>query len=307
MFETPILFLVFNRPSYTKQVFEAIRSVRPKQLFIAADGPREKVPEDNINCQSVKDIVSNIDWDCEVKTLYREKNLGCGLAPSSAIKWFFDNVDQGIILEDDCLPSSSFFPFCQEMLELYKNDLRIHSIGGTNFFEKWNRGDDSYFFSNESGIWGWATWKRSWDEYDYFVSKWKNPEVAELFKLKFENSIYKDVFVEGLNDLINNEGVSFWDYQFVFSRIINSQFGIVPSLNLISNIGFGSEATHTFNEDSLFSKIPAYELLFPLIHPKAIMIDLEYDRLKVDKEYVKPVKRTLTNRIINKLKKKIKK
>lgn len=309
MFETPILFLVFNRPLHTKQVFEAIREAKPKQLFIAADGPRKKVPEDIQNCLSVKEIVANVDWDCEVKHLYRDENLGCGLGVSSAITWFFDNIEQGIILEDDCLPSSSFFPFCQEMLELYKNDSRIHSIGGTNFFEKWNRGNQSYFFSKESGIWGWATWKRSWDNYDYLISKWQNPEIVNLFKLQFENLNHKDVFVNAFEQFFNNKEAHTWDFQFVFSRIINSQFGIIPAVNLISNIGFGAEATHTSDENSMFSKIITHEILFPLNHPKAIMIDCEYDRLKIENEYnfEPPVKKNIIKRIFYKLKKNIKK
>lgn len=285
-FNTPVLFLVFNRPAVTQQVFDAIREAKPKQLFIAADGPRENNIKDIENCKAVKAVVANIDWDCELKTLYRVENLGCGLSVSSAISWFFEHVEQGIILEDDCLPSASFFPFCQEMLELYKNDTRIHSIGGTNFFERWNRGDDSYFFSKESGIWGWATWKRSWKEYDYYVSKWQYPEVVALFKSQFENSIQKDIFVHIFEQFFNTKEAHTWDFQFVFSRFINSQFGIIPSVNLITNIGFGNQATHTTKEDALFSNLRSYEISFPLIHPKAIIIDKEYDSLKVSNEYL---------------------
>lgn len=302
-FNTPILLLVFNRPQYTKQVFDSIRTAKPKQLFIAADGPRANVPDDIQNCQLVKDIVANVDWDCEVKTLYRDQNLGCGLAPSSAITWFFENVEQGIILEDDCLPSSSFFPFCQEMLERYKNDTRIHSICGTNLLKEWKRGADSYFFSRESGIWGWATWKRSWAEYDYFVSKWGNPEVVALFKAQFDNATHRNIYVNALDKFFNNKEASFWDYQWIFSRITNSQFGIIPAVNLISNIGFGSEATHTFDANSQISNLPTNNVLFPLNHPKAIMIDREYDQNLNNTFYKEsiPQKINLFQRILNKI------
>jgi hypothetical protein len=301
-FNTPILFLVFNRPSCTKQVFESIRAAKPKQLFIAADGSRENVVQDLTNCKAVKDIVSSIDWDCEVKTLFREKNLGCGLAVSSAIAWFFEHVEQGIILEDDCLPSASFFPFCQEMLELYKNDVRINSISGTNSLESWSRENNSYFFSTQSGIWGWATWKRAWNEYDYLVSKWQYPEVVALFKTQFENSMHREVYVSFMEKTFNSKIASTWDYQWVFCRIINSQFGIVPRVNLISNIGFGSEATHTLDSDSKFSNVQAQNLEFPLIHPKTIMVDNEYDH-NVIFEYFgnEQSKVTLVDRVIYRL------
>ena len=300
---TPILFLVFNRPQYTAQVFEAIRAAKPKQLFVAADGPRDNVATDIANCKAVKDIVANVDWDCEVKTLFREENLGCGLAPSTAITWFFEHVDQGIILEDDCLPSASFFPFCQEMLELYKNDLRIQSISGTNFFEKWGRSDNSYFFSKESGIWGWATWRRTWEQYDYHIKKWNDPEIVRLFKAQFDNEDHRSLYVKALDSISANEKITFWDYQLIFSRLINSQFGIIPTYNLISNIGFGNDATHTFDENASFSKITAYHLTFPLVHPKTIIIDREYDN-KLDDDYYtkKTVSVTLIKKVLTKFK-----
>lgn len=300
---TPILFLVFNRPQYTIQVFEAIRAAKPKQLFIAADGPRANVTADIASCKAVKDIVANVDWDCEVKTLFRDKNLGCGLAPSSAITWFFEHVEQGIILEDDCLPSASFFPFCEEMLERYKNDLRIHSISGTNFFEKWGQNDNSYFFSKESGIWGWATWRRAWEQYDYNIKKWSDHDTVRLFKAQFENDDHRSVYVSALESVVTNKEITFWDYQLVFSRVINSQFGIIPRFNLISNIGFGNDATHTFDENASFSKITAYELTFPLVHPSTVMVDKEHDK-KLDDDYYtkKKVKFTLFKKVATKCK-----
>ncbi|MDG2432911.1 nucleotide-diphospho-sugar transferase [Flavobacterium sp.] len=298
-FNTPILFLVFNRPHYTQQVFEAIRAAKPKQLFIAADGPREDIASDIANCEAVKDIIANVDWDCEVKNLFRDKNLGCGLAPSSAITWFFEHVEQGIILEDDCLPSASFFPFCQEMLERYKNDFRINSICGTNLLKEWESGNNSYFFSKESGIWGWATWRRAWLEYDYKVAKWNDHRVKELFLEQFENTSQRAAYEYALDKAVSNIAVTFWDYQWVFSRISNSQFGIIPSVNLISNIGFGADATHTFDANSEISNLVAQEICFPIIHPMSIMIDHKYDHTLNSKFH--PIKVSFENKIFQKL------
>ena len=281
---TPILFLVFNRPLYTQQVFESIRRAQPKQLFIAADGPREHNETDIENCAAVKAVVANVDWDCEVKKLYREENLGCGLAPSSAISWFFEHVDQGIILEDDCLPSASFFLFCEEMLERYKYDTRINSVSGTNPLNLWEREGNSYFFSKEGGIWGWGTWKRAWDAYDFQATKWHDPLIKKLFFNQFNNYDQRAAYTYALDKVISGEKISFWDYQWVFCRIINSQFGIVPSHNLISNIGFGNDATHTFDASSKLSNLFAETISFPLVHPKAVMIDKEFDQI-VNIEY----------------------
>ena len=180
---TPVLFLVFNRPDTTEKVFEAIRQAKPQKLFVAADGPRGNRLGEKEKCEQVRKIATTVDWDCEVKTLFREKNLGCKFAVSSAIDWFFKNVEEGIVLEDDCLPSQSFFWFCQELLERYRNDERVMLIGGNN------RGVDflknhSYFFSKYVQIWGWATWRRSWEKYDSKIRKWK------LVKEQIGNYIY---------------------------------------------------------------------------------------------------------------------
>jgi hypothetical protein len=169
MFEicnTPVLFLIFNRPNTTEQVFEAIAKAKPRCLFVAADGPRTDKEGEAEKCQAVRDIIKRVDWDCEVKTLFREQNLGCKEAVSSAITWFFEQVEEGIILEDDCLPSDSFFSFCAELLEKYRDDKRIMMISGDNFQDGIQRGDASYYFSSVPWIWGWATWRRAWRLYD---------------------------------------------------------------------------------------------------------------------------------------------
>jgi hypothetical protein len=167
MFKTPILFLVFNRPETTKFVFESIRSVKPAKLYICADGPRPNVENDKIHCSAVRKIVSNIDWECEVKTLFRIENKGCGKGVSEAITWFFSNEEEGIILEDDCLPNDSFFYYCSDLLDKYRFDTRIMHIGANNFLDDTISVENDIYFSSISHIWGWATWKRAWDSYDF--------------------------------------------------------------------------------------------------------------------------------------------
>jgi len=235
-FNTPILFLIFNRPDTTQLVFDEIRKVKPKQLFIASDGPRQGNKQDKISCNKVRKIVSNIDWDCEVKTLFREENLGCGKAVSSAITWFFQNVEEGIILEDDCLPAQSFFLFCQELLQKYRYDTRIMCISGDNSFNIPSK--DSYYFSNIPLIWGWASWKRAWDLYDFNMSNLNN------FESSYSRTFYSKNLLDNFRRTKTGE-IDTWDYQWAFCNIINNGLTCISSKNLISNIGFGENATHT--------------------------------------------------------------
>ena len=171
-FETPILFLIFNRPDETKKVFERIKKIKPKFLYIAADGSRKDREGETELCERVKKVVEIIDWDCEIQRLYRKENLGCKEAVSKGIIWFFENVEQGIILEDDCLPDISFFTYCEELLNRYKDDDRIISIGGTNLGHKF-RNKNSYSFSRFMNMWGWATWRRVAQKIDYNLNDWQ--------------------------------------------------------------------------------------------------------------------------------------
>ena len=163
---SPVLFLIFNRPKTTEQVFSAIKKAQPPRLYIAADGPRSEYSTDSESCDMVRSIATNVDWDCEVKTLFRDQNLGCRLAVSQAISWFFENELEGIILEDDCLPSQSFFWFCQELLELFRNDKRVGAICGFYSNELDYSPSASYFLSRYMRVWGWAGWRRTFEEYD---------------------------------------------------------------------------------------------------------------------------------------------
>ena len=268
--KTAVLFLVYNRLDTTKQVFEAIRQTKPLRLYIASDGPKEGEAE---KVQAVREyLTSRIDWDCEIKTLFREKNLGCRMGVSSAITWFFENEEKGIILEDDCLPSQSFFWFCEELLERYKDDMRVWHIAGNNFLNGYVRDPDySYYFSYYGSIWGWASWANRWNKYDVEIKSY--PEIRDKKYLwdvfgnwpeaKFRTSNF-DSTIDGFNT---------WDYQWNYARFINSGLSIVPNVNLIKNIGFGKNATHTHNKNDPRSRMPSCDIQLPLNHPAFLIRD----------------------------------
>ncbi len=269
---TAVLFLIFNRLDTTKKVFESIKIAKPPRLYIAADGPRENKSGEKEICEKVqKFVMSNIDWDCEVKTLFREKNLGCKYAVSSAIDWFFDNEEMGIILEDDCLPSQSFFRFCEELLVKYKDDKRIMRIGGYNLLSDKLVAESDYFFTHLGQMWGWASWKRSWSEFDVEMKDWqfvRNARMSETYPFnKTRNKIFEKTY---------NGEIDTWDYQFDFAIAKNAGLSIVPTKSLIQNIGFGDDATHTFGDGGKRAKILASELKFPLKEPRFVFDDADF-------------------------------
>ncbi len=269
MLNTPVLFLIFNRPDTTAQVFEAIRLAKPKQLFVAADGPRKGISADIEKCKAARELIK-IDWDCEVKTLFRDENLGCGLGPASAITWFFENVEQGIILEDDCLPNQSFFRFCEELLNYYKDNERIMLVSGNNFGFKQLFYSPSYYFSSYTLTWGWATWKRAWQQHDYYLngldSFIENRKIESIFKKTQIQEHWVNEFV----NLKNNFKNDIWDTQWLFTIFNNNGLSIIPRVNLVSNIGHNIEGTHTLNPNEKISNYPSKELI-QIIHRKDVL------------------------------------
>lgn len=273
----PVLLVIFNRPDTTRVVFEAIRKAKPPRLYIAADGPRAGVPSDLLNCAETRKIADCVDWDCEVRTLYREKNLNCGVGPSSAFTWFFEHEEEGIILEDDCLPSQSFFWYCQDLLERYRHDTRVMHIGGNNFLNGWQKDKDySYYFSRSGHIWGWATWRRAWKHFDFNISQYYQLKKRDYFKnffLNWPEKLYRlrkfDKTADGKRD--------WWDYQWDFARYIQSGLAIVPKVNLVKNIGFGEGATHTTSNKTFSAHVQANEIELPLRHPPFMLRDLQSD------------------------------
>jgi len=275
---TAVLFLVFNRLDTTKQVFEAIRHAKPPRLYVAADGARANKEGEVDKTQVVRDyIMQNIDWKCEVKTLFREENLGCKYAVSGAITWFFDNEEQGIILEDDCLPSQSFFWYCEELLEMYKDDLRVWHISGDNFQNGIARGEGAYYFSQFNHVWGWASWGNRWEKYDVEMKSYKdfleNKIIKKLFLTKKEQRYWTNIFMN-----VSKGKIDTWDYQWTYTIWCNSGLSILPNKNLISNIGFGPDAVHTKDLESKQSKIARSDLNLPLVNPKFHIRDLSADK-----------------------------
>lgn len=252
-FQTPVLFLVFNRPDLTKRVFERVREIKPQYLYVAADGPRPKILEDNEKCNAVRRLIlDGIDWDCEVKTLFRDKNLGCGKAVSEAITWFFDHVEEGIILEDDCLPDLTFFNFCRNLLLKYKEESQVMHIGGHSLgVGSQNKATGDFYFSAYNHIWGWATWRRAWNFYRYELSDIDlfslNKNLPFYFETKNEITFWLKMFYE-------SKKIDTWDYNWTFSIWLNRGISILPRKNIVKNIGFGVESTHTNSESYLIQK-----------------------------------------------------
>ena len=309
MFNTPILYIIFNRLDTVKQTFPKIKEQKPKQLFIAADGPRvDRVGEFN-KCKEVREWVLNqIDWECDLHTLFRDENLGCGKGPAEAITWFFDNVEQGIILEDDCLPVKSFFTFCEELLDYYKTDKRIMQISGTNRLNHCSNDNKSYFFTNYPSEWGWATWKRSWNLYDFSIKQWDNNSSKQIIRDVFYDEYKYNCISKILDQTINNNEVTWWDYQWGFIKNINSGLTVTPCINLISNIGFSVDASHTFDKNSPFYNIPSEDICFPLIKPKEVYKTVILDKKMFEINFGIPSKKNnMIQNIVNKLKRGIKK
>lgn len=251
--QTPVLFLIFNRPDTTKQVFEAIRQARPARLYIAADGPRDSRPNEPEICQKTRAIVADIDWPCEVFTRFREKNLGCKMAVSDGITWFFENEEEGIILEDDCLPSPSFFTYCGALLEKYRNDDRVMHISGDGQANGVSYGNASYYFSPFPLIWGWATWRRAWNFYSNEMASYAEFRDENRIKDLFSQETYQQYWQERF-DSVYYDRVDTWDFRWVYAVMSNNGLCTIPNTNLVTNIGFGADATHTTTESQLSYK-----------------------------------------------------
>lgn len=274
---TPILFCVYKRPETTVKVFEIIRKVRPKKLFIAANAPKKDNVEELKKCNDVKEIVENVDWNCDVHKLYREEHLGLKNSITSAINWFFSEVEEGIILEDDVCPDVSFFSFCEELLNKYKHDTRIMQINGLNVINADNH-PYSYYFSRFGPCWGWASWRRAWEMYDRSLKYWN--EIRDLQNHKsFCDSVEEESWRITLFKYISEERNEAWDFQWVYFRLINSGLSVTPKYNLIKNMGFGGNSTHTNEVPNYMKNLDCKEISFPLKHPPYVLRSFNYDSL----------------------------
>ncbi len=282
--KVPILFIIFNRPDTTQKVFNEIKKVKPAKLYISADGPRENILEDLEKCQVTRNIIKQIDWNCEVNILFQEKNLGCKYGPVAGINWLFQHEEEGIILEDDCLPEQSFFFFCQELLKYYKYDNRIMHISGNNF--GWNKkySNESYFFSKYSLSWGWATWKRAWNNYDIdmktFPAFKKQNQIKNIFSSRFEQNYW----IKLLQKVYDGKIYKAWDYQWTYTVWTQNGLAALPYVNLVSNIGFGEGATHTAKIDNRVAFIPVCAMN-EIIHPDFILQNTDADKYTFKNNY----------------------
>lgn len=275
---SPIALLIFNRPAQTERVFQAIRQARPSKLLVVADGPRANRPGEAEKCAATRAVIDRVDWDCEVIRHFSDTNLGCKTCVAEGLDWIFTQVEEAIILEDDCIPHPSFFRYCDELLETYRDDDRVATICGTNLQFGRSRTPYSYYFSTFHSAWGWATWRRAWQKVDYSMDLW--PEVRDSRLL--QHILLDRRAVDCWHNLLQKtyEGqIDTWDYRFTLSCWLRNQLHIVPDINLVSNIGFGQEATHTFAspEQSLYAQMPALEMAFPLRHPPYLVRQVEAD------------------------------
>lgn len=284
----PIAFMIFNRPDYTQRVFEAIRRVKPKKLFVVADGPRTH--GERAVCEQTRAIIDRVDWDCEVHKNYAKKNLGLKERFHTGLNWFFEYVESGIILEDDCLPHPSFFRFAAEMLEKYRGDDCVTMITGDNFLSNFQVAD-SYFFSRYFPIWGWATWRRSWEKYDVSMTGWEDPANKEKLKKNYSQP-YMYEHVRKIFDGVRDGKLSTWDIQWLYACLINDGFCITPNVNLVSNIGMAG--THSGGDNQ---NLPVYDIYAKeFTHPQHIAAHTAYDNAFYEKNF-KPSETSMMQKI----------
>lgn len=273
--KTPVALFIFNRPDMTARVFESIRQAKPSKLMVVADGPRADCPGEAEKCAAARAVIERLDWECELLKNYADLNLGCKRRMSSGLDWVFRTVDAAIILEDDCIPHPTFFRFCSELLAKYQDDERIMAISGDNFQFGQRRTEDSYYFSRYSHSWGWASWRRAWQHYDVEMKLWPKIRDGDWLKdLLLDPHVVKywtEIFQVTYEGHINT-----WDYQWLFACWMQSGLAILPNVNLVSNIGFGAEATHT-TSDSPLADMPMAAMRFPLQHPSFVLRDTQAD------------------------------
>lgn len=275
-YSTPIIFLIFRRPDLTARVFERIRAVQPTKLLIVADGPRTEAESEL--CQQARAITEQVDWECKVLRDYSDINLGCKRRVSSGLDWAFRNVEEAVILEDDCLPDITFFQFCNELIEYYRFDSRIMTISGSNFQSGIKRSHYSYYYSIYNYWWGWATWKRAWQYYDVNIKIWPKIKQEKWLQDILGNSQlvnqWTSIFDEVFNDRIDT-----WDYQWRLSCWLQNGLTVVPQVNLVSNIGFSADATHTTESTNLLANIQSSSIDFPLSHPDFVIKNSFADKI----------------------------
>ena len=282
MTASPVAYIIFNRPRHTRETFAVIREQRPPKLFIIADGPRTGHPTDAENCRLVREIVELIDWPCEVHRNFAERNLGCMRRVSSGLDWVFSQVDRAIIIEDDCVPNPDFFVFCDALLDRYENDPRVWVVTGNNFQDGTRRGNASYYFSKYNHCWGWATWRRAWEHYQVDMPYWSEWKHTADWRRKTPDPVERSVW-SAIFDRMHRGEIDTWDYQWTACVWRHGGLTATPNVNLVTNIGFGPEATHTVTDGDQdgMAVLP----LGQLTHPHAVHQDVAADRYVFDRNF----------------------
>ena len=277
---TPVALIIFNRPDTAARVFNEIAKAKPPKLLVVADGPRHHRVGEAERCRQTRAIIEQVDWPCEVLTNFADTNMGCKMRVSSGIDWIFEMVEEAIILEDDCLPEPTFFRFCEEMLSRYREDDRVSMVSGGNLQFGRQRGSASYYFSRYTHIWGWASWRRAWKHYDRDLTLWPKYRdegwLETTFSSKGEQAYWRNSF-----EAVHNGSLDTWDCSWTFTCLLKGMLQVAPNVNLISNIGFGPEATHT-QVVGIHANMATEPMIFPLIHPDAVLQDRNGDQFIAD-------------------------
>jgi hypothetical protein len=281
--EIPLILVAWRRPHTLRKVIDAIRPVAPTRLFVACDGPNRERPEEAEKVAATRQVIEQeIDWPCQIERLYADVNQGCCVGVSRAITWFFDKVDEGIILEDDCVPHPDFFPYCASLLDRYRHDSRVWCISGNNFQNGQWRGVGSYYFSRYNHCWGWASWRRCWQHYDAELGQWPTLRDSGMLETIFEDSAERQYWSRIWQRLVDEGKPDTWDYRWTFTCLVNGGLTALPNRNLVSNVGFGEDATHTTGEAE---PIAADRGLGALKHPSFLLRDAAADRYSFDHHF----------------------
>lgn len=276
--KTPVVLIVFNRPSLTRAVFERIAQARPERLLVIADGPRADRTGEQQLCAEVRTLVRQVDWPCQVQENFAAENMGCRRRVISGLHWAFEQVEEAIILEDDILPDPSFFPYCAEMLARFREDARIAMITGFNIGADRQRTQYSYYFSELTHIWGWATWRRAWKHYDEDLSSWpelrRSRRLRDVLGTRSAERYWRPI----LDGMHRGTGPNTWDYQWMYTNFVHGSLAIAPQVNLVQNLGFGGDATHSTDPEGA-PRVSVRSLGFPLRHPPAMAASRRLDAL----------------------------
>jgi hypothetical protein len=309
--EIPVLIITFNRPDVTRVVLDRILEMNPPKLYFFNDAPRPGNENDEIKCREIREMAKSLSFSGELVTRFEPQNLGCKLGESTAMGWLFENEEMGIVIEDDILPSPDFFFYCQEMLHKYKDDPRVFSITGCNLVNEWKSDINDYHFALFGSFWGWAGWQRVWKMYDVTMKAWNDPEVKRLAMNLLPFNEYKDLRTKEFDALVNGRANT-WDFQFCLLHYLNHAMSVVPSRNMITNIGIQhSDAVHMVGE-SPFSDLRHHPVKLPMKHNPVMIPDYDYDFEVVKKAYPwlfenqqAPVPVQKKNSLIQKIKNKI--